>query len=326
MKHQVLVVALGDVQRIETADSLGVTRIGDYDVVVNLAHFQPGDRGVFIEPDYVVPERSPWTEMLGRHRRIGARRFRGVLSAGLLVRLDQVGLDPETPPGTDVMTLLGIQRYVPPEECPGAVSAAAPKIAAGLVPYGLESWRTHRDRLGPDELVIVREKLNGESARFVFSEGQMHAGSRVEWKRLDSNVPWAVALRANPWIEAWCRSYPEKILYGEVVGNVPKTHYGVRRDLRGFYAFDVWRDGAWASNDEFQELVAPACRAPLIYLGQNSSVSAEMAEGRSLIADHPREGFVLKTVSERRDAEVGRMALKCVGVGFHEFISRRGGK
>lgn len=326
VKHQVLVVGVQDVKKIEGSDRLGVTRIDDYDVVVGLEDFRPGSRGVFVEPDYVVPDLPLWTEILGRHRRIGARRLRGVMSAGLLLPLERVGLDPGTPVGTDVMAQLGIQRYVPPEECPGAVSAAAPKVAAGLVPYSLESWRAYRSFLDGSQVVVLREKLNGESARFVYSEGRMHAGSRTEWKRLDSTVPWAVALRANPWIESWCRFNPEKILYGEVVGNVPKTHYGVRQGQRGFYAFDVWHNGAWVSNDEFQELVEPPCRAPLIYLGPNESVSAEMAEGKSFLADHLREGFVLKTASEMSVAGVGRMALKCVGIGFHELISRRGGK
>jgi hypothetical protein len=44
----------------------------------------------------------------------------------------------------------------------------------------------------------------------------------------------------------------------------------------------------------------------------------ELAEGVSTIAPHVREGFVVKPFFEASDPSIGRIALKCVGNGYHE--------
>lgn len=319
MKHEVKIVAIGDVRKHPNADTLGIVSISGYEVIVRTADWSAGDKGVYIEPDYIVPD-APWSAMLKGKNRVRVKRLRGVVSAGLLLRLSDVGLDPETPVGTDVMGSLGIMRYVPPEDTPGAADAPAPRIADGLRAYDLESWRAPGNRalIAGDTIVSATEKLHGESARFVYSEGAMHAGSRTKWKRLDSNTGWAVALKANPWIEAWCRAHPDCILYGEILGHVPEMHYGVRKGLRGFLAFDVWCDGRWLDVAEFQSIVDAKYRVPVLYEGPHSGVTAELAEGVSTIAPHVREGFVVKPFFEASDPSIGRIALKCVGNGYHE--------
>lgn len=318
MKHEVKVVSLGEVRPHPNADTLGLTTIDGYDVVVRLADWHAGDRGVYIEPDYVVPE-APWSAMLGKHRRIRVKRLRGLYSQGLLVPLADAGLALETPVGTDVMDVLGIMRYEPPVESAGADDAPAPTIAAGQPAYDLESWRKHRGVIADEELVTATEKLHGESARFVCVDGAMHVGSRVKWKRLDSNTSWAVALRCNPWIENWCRAHEGMILYGEVFGNVPKMAYGVRSGMRGFLAFDVLDPArGWLPWAEFSAVVPAHQRVPVLYEGRHDGVTAALAEGVSTLAPHVREGFVVKPQVERVVEGIGRVALKCVGNGYYD--------
>ena len=318
MKHEVNVVELGEVRPHPNADTLGITTIDGYTVVVRLADWHAGDRGVYVEPDYVVPE-APWSAMLGKHRRIRVKKLRGTYSQGLLVSLADAGLDASTPTGTNVMEALGILRWEPPVETTGADDAPAPPIAAGLHAYDLESWRKHRDVLADDELVTATEKCHGESCRAVYVDGAMHVGSRVKWKRLDSNTSWATALRCEAWIEAWCRENPGFILYGEVFGNVPKMAYGVHKGDRRFLAFDVLApDGRWLEWKSFAAIVPERYRVPLLYEGPHSGVTELLAEGTSTLASHVREGFVVKTQIERSANGLERVALKCVGNGYYE--------
>ena len=214
MKHEVKVIEVGDVLPHPNADTLGITVIDGYDVIVRTAEWRAGDRGVYIEPDYVVPD-APWAAMLAGRRRVRVKKLRGVYSQGLLLRLADVGLDADTPVGTDVMATLGIMRWEPPQESMGAADAptpgcimprvrkpasvdpdevSAPPVASAAQAYDLESWRKYRRVLDADESVIVTEKIHGENARFVFDGETMHAGSRTKWKRLDSNTSWAVVM------------------------------------------------------------------------------------------------------------------------------------
>lgn len=317
MKHEVKVVTLGPVVPIVGTDTLGVTTIDGYTVVVKRDAWREGDRGVYIEPDFIVPE-APWSAALGTHRRIRVKKLRGVWSQGFLVSLGAAGLPLDLPAGTDVMAQLGIERYEPFVDTGGAEDAPAPSGLATVPAYDLESWRKHRDVLDPDELVVVTEKLHGESARFVWDGAAFHLGSRTRWKRADGDSSWARACRGDPWIETWCRAHPGLMLYGEVYGNVPAMAYGVRAGQRAFRAFDVRVDGAWASWDAFCALVPAEGRVPVLFEGPASQVTAALAEGASRLGTHVREGFVLKPRVERTHPALGRVALKCVGNAFYE--------
>lgn len=310
--HGVFVVRLGEIVKHPNADALGVTEIGGFDVIVRTEEWRAGDVGVYIEPDYVVPD-AVLPDFLKGKNRIRVKKLRGVYSQGLLLPLRAVGLGDDTPVGTDVMSALGITRYEGPAESSDEEAAPPPACAAGLVPYDLESWRGRRGAIAPDEWVMVTEKLHGESARFVFDGDAMHAGSRVGWKRLDGKSSWAIALRCNPWIDAWCRHRPNTILYGEVFGNVPTMAYGVPRGQRGFRAFDAWRDGAWMTGQCLAQELLPEQHVPVLFVGPYRDADMlALAEGHSTLAAHVREGAVVKL-----DGRDRRVALKCVGNGYH---------
>ena len=321
MKHEVLIVEVGEIRPHPNADSLGITTIRGFDVIVRLGAWNHGDRGVYVEPDYVVPS-APWSEMLKGHNRIRVKRLRGVVSQGLLLSLAEVGLPADLPVGEDVMERLGIVRYQPSEATVNGDNTHGPAVAEGVPAYDLESWRQYRGIFAPDDTVVVTEKLHGESARFVFAEGRMHIGSRVAWKNPEATTPWSVALRCNPWIEGWCRAHEGLVLYGEVFGNVPKMAYGVAISgglkARGFRAFDVLDHGRWLPWPEFAAIVPPEHRVPVLYEGPHAGVDASMAEGKSTLANHVREGFVVKPTSERTSDRIGRVALKMVGNGYYE--------
>lgn len=131
--HKVPVVRIQEVRKHPNADSLGLVDIGGYQVVVKLDDFKPGDLGVYIQPDSIVPEIPPFSFLWAdteerpvpvRKRRITVRKFRKEWSEGLLLPCtdflsyviyeSRLELENETiQEGDDVAELLGITHYDP---------------------------------------------------------------------------------------------------------------------------------------------------------------------------------------------------------------------
>jgi len=333
VKHEVKVVRLGPIRKHDNADTLGITEIDGYTVVVRLAEWKEGDLGVYVEPDYIVPE-APWSSFLNGHRRIKVKKLRGVFSQGLLLSLSTIW--PESGPlvieGDNVMESLGIVRYEPPEEGePGFQRVRNPgekphPSLANMSKYDLESWQKYQRLIAPGTVVSVTEKINGENARYAWRDGRMWCGSRMRWVPADENggqTSWWVALRENPWIEEWCKREPEMVLFGEVFGNIPKMAYGVPAGSRRFLAFDAFDTtrGAFVDASIFALCTEADHRAPMLYWGPVEGCDPKLlAEGKTTVkgANHVREGCVIKPVSEQWNERTGRVALKCVGNGYLE--------
>jgi len=315
-EHKVQVVLVGDIVPLPNADKLGVVRIGSFDVVVDRTQWNSGDLAVHIEPDYVVPDSPVFTEIVGKNRRIGVRKLRGVYSQGLLVPAAALGLG-DVAPGTDVMERLGIVRYEPFPDT-GEDASPPPGVYASLPVLDVASWRDVMDKPEGDFLAVVEEKLHGESMRVLFVNGQLHVGSRNRWKKTTGTSSWAAALASNPWAEATCRAHPGVCLYGEVVGHVPDMRYGATAEARQFFSFNAYQGGRWLTRSEFTEVAPAAHRVPVAGEGYTRDLDIfALAEGPTLVPGargaHVREGVVVK-------AAVGNggtlRAYKLVGNGY----------
>jgi RNA ligase (TIGR02306 family) len=285
---------------------------------VRLDQWAPGDKAVYFEPDSVVPA-ADWSAFLGDDRRIRARRFRGLYSQGLLIPAAEAGVS-DAEVGVDVAERLGVTHWDPPEPIDGGQDAAqVPAMLRRLPAYDIENWRKHRDVFAPSEVLYVTEKLHGENARYCCCEGAMWVGSRTRWKKLGGQDPWNNALRAEPWIEEVCRRLPDHVIYGEVFGNNPGFRYGVQPGHRRFRVFDVLQPGGgWLDSCRLADLLHGHL-VPLLHHGLCTADELEaLAEGRSQLGDHIREGCVVKPHRERWDERVGRVALKIVGNGYLE--------
>lgn len=296
------------------ADALSVVRVfGGYTVCVRTIDWEGRNKGLYIEPDYVVPlDRLEFAFLqkpgeLKQTTRVKVKKLRGVVSYGLLIPAPEGASI-----GEDFMERLGVTRYEPPENvaaggegCPGP-TVVAPK-------YDLENWRRYSHLLRDGELIEITEKLHGASGRYCFHAGKMFCGSRTEWKAESDSNQWWQALRANPWIESFCRAYPDVVVYGEVFGQVGGFPYG-QKGLK-FRVFDCLRDGKWA----YIPSMLLEHRVPLLYYGPYSTAIVEaLTDGPSMIpgAQHIREGCVIKPVVERVSEEIGRVALKSVSAAY----------
>jgi RNA ligase (TIGR02306 family) len=319
--HRVEVVRLGPIEKHPNADTLGIAKIWGYTAIVRLGEWSEGDLVAYVEPDYVVPDTEPFA-FLGGHRRIRAKRLRGVWSQGLVIRAPESATE-----GDDVMEALGIERYVPPVRYDrsgipraGYAHAETPhESLAGMPKYDLENLRRYPDVFEPGEMVHVSEKIHGANARFAWRDGRMWIGSRTHWRKPDEPSWWSLALEAHGWIEDWCREHDDSVLFGEVFG-VQDLRYGIPPNEVRFLAFDVMRsDFTFATPEELASMLDQRFRVPTWFAEYDLAQLEEASRRDSLVCPgQVGEGIVVKPLVERFHRNVGRVALKLVSDRYLE--------
>lgn len=320
-KHEVLVVKIDKTMPHPNADSLELTKINGWQVVIKKGQFKEGDKAVYIEPDYVVPTHRPEFAFLAKDgkltHRLKAIRLRGELSFGLLIEVPkELG---HFHVGSDVMEHMGVTRYEPPvkylhsQELP---DEQAPKL---YVPkFDIESLSKYDFMIKTGERVLVTEKIHGANGRYVYHDGKMYMGSRNRWIDTETDSVWKAALAAHPEIMAFCQDNPDTILFGEVYGKVQELRYGLGEKV-SFAAFAALNRSDWIDQmrlyDKVSEYGVPV--APLLYVGDfDPDFIKGLAEGDSAIgtapAGHMREGVVVVPEVERHGPSAGRSAFKLI--------------
>jgi len=310
-EFHVEVVRVGALTKHPNADSLSITSVRGYPIIIRTGDFAEGDLAVYVPVDAVVAPNDLRFAFLGDHRRIRAKRLRGVFSMGLLTRAD-VGMSE----GDDVAAALSITKYEPPEEKEGGGDERDP----GLLPvYDVEGLRRYPDKLVLGEEVVLTEKLHGENARYVHDGTRLWVGSRTRFKLDVPSSKWWMAARKYSLTEKLAE-HPNIGIYGETHGYTGGFPYGVSTGdvgLRLFDAIDV-KTRCWLDADDFfalaEKLGVPT--VPVLFRGPWDGELRLHAEGKSTLAPHVREGFVVRPVKERHDLEAGRILFKLHGEGF----------
>lgn len=329
--HEVAIVEIGKMGAHPGADRLEVTHLWGWQCVVGKGQFKPGDKAVYIPPDYIVETARPEFTFLATDgtttKRIKVRKFRGLISQGLLIPVPEA-LAGE-PVGANVIDALGIKRYEPPEPITtggnfvnGPSNIYAPK-------FDVESYQRYKHLLTEGENVVITEKIHGANARYVWAkdsdtgEFRQFCGSRTNWMGDDAKNVWWRAFRSCPAIGEWCQANPEKVLYGEVFGQVQELKYGAGKNDVFFAAFAVLDGANWLSRAAYLESLEShdVPQAPLRYAGPFMEADAYMwAEQDSLWpgAKHMSEGVVIVPTIERMCDEIGRVCLKIVSNRYME--------
>ncbi len=315
--HEILVVRLKQITKHPNADTLGIVEIFGWTCIIRLDDFKEGDLVTYIPPDYVCPDTAEY-EFLGEKKRIKVRKLRGVLSQGLVTKAPEGSKE-----GDNVIDILGIKRYEPPIELKsGGETEKPPNIWIPV--YDVESFNRYPNIIKEGEQVVITEKIHGANARFVYHNNKMYAGSRTEWKRQDDTILWWNCLKQNPVIEKFCKKNPDKVLFGEVFGQVQDLKYGSKKGQLFFVAFDILDTGKWLPFELFYDEAYynnDVTIVPILFTGAFSSkLAKELAEGESLWLDanHLREGVVIRPFEERTDPEIGRVQLKLVSNRYLE--------
>jgi tRNA-binding EMAP/Myf-like protein len=202
-----------------------------------------------------------------------------------------------------------------------------------VVYYDIDSLLRHPGELVEGEEVVLTEKLHGSNAAFVHTGKRFHAKSRTVFrdaKPLPSdNMQWGFSF-ADTWsniakkydLEAKLAKHPGIILRGEIVGpEIQKGfHYGNEPGMASFWVFDAEYLDTRKYMD-YDALVA-FCKeidvpiVPLLHRGPWNDALRIHANGKSTIAEHTREGFVVKCAVERFSNSMGRINLKLVGEDY----------
>lgn len=313
--HQVTVVPV----KLEThpnADSLSIVRIGEWTCCVRTSDWVGKDRGAFIPPENICPD-TPEFAFLGGHLRIRAKRLRQVVSHGLLVPAPEGAAI-----GDDVTEKLGILPYNP--EVPFESALKGPRAPQAPPPpgywpmYDIQPWEKYSRLFNEGEEVLIHEKIHGTNWRgYVDPEdNSLHVASRKNWLLFSADSAyWKAAVEGTPVVE-WMKRHPGFGVVGELYGYIQKGfNYGKAPGECGLLVFDVYdpKTGAFLNLDEIPERDALPW-VPLLYRGPLKVEGLRAtANGKSTLADHAREGFVVRPVKERRDDHIGRTILKCVG-------------
>lgn len=277
-EFHVEVVRVGPVTKHPNADTLELTEVNGYPVIIKAGSFKEGDNAVYVPVDALVPtDRSEFAFLAksglpGERHRIKAMRLRGIFSMGLLVPVSS-HVQEAVRCGWTVTQALDIEKYIPPsernlEQATKAKGAKRAQAAPGWMPvYGIEAYRRNKGALIEGEEVVLTEKIHGCNARYCYANGRLYVGSHKSF-RGTSPTKWAqwltsTKLRIQDFFgrkhradlirdhgDVWWQAaklynleerltpYPNHIFYGEIFGR------GVQDleyglDHRKFVVFDI---------------------------------------------------------------------------------------
>ena len=304
--------------------ALECARIGDYKVVVQKGIYQDGDKVAYIPQDSILPEGL--IKELGlegrlagaRQNRVKAIRLRGQLSQGLVYPM------PDKEIGADVADELGITKYEPP--IPASMSGEVIAASGKTVKYDIESLKRYPDTLSPGQAVVMTEKIHGswtclglyEGEPIVTSKGMSSKGLVFAQEGNDENLYWQQYVANKDNLEQLAAKLQTDSLYvlGETFGpGVQDMHYGQKK--RQFRVFDIYvgkpGQGSYLNHTDLTAAIEDLFEAvPAVHVGAYSKELAyEQANAeKSELADHIREGIVIKPLEEKYDRDIGRVILK----------------
>lgn len=356
-EHQVPVVKIGHIEKHGNADSLSITEVEGSPVVFRTADFKEGDLAIYVPIESLVPEDREWVKIhcshltfkSGKHR-LKACRLRGVFSMGMLVPFAALqGAKKLYKLGDDVMKELGIEKY----EEPWTPEPNQPKpkslwkrikafvftkilrlkkkkdgLSDKMTSYGVDHYRKNKHVLLPNEEVVVTEKIHGSCFSACIRKEKLVVSSHHKIRGAeDDSVYWKVARKYD--LNTKLQKYPGFVIFGEIYGpRVQDMHYGLKGDELGLRIFDVM-DINTKKFLNFDEAV-DVCKnmelemAPLLYRGPYvPEIIEPMSDGKSMLGNPFREGFVIKPILERPHSRLGgRTVLKMVG---QTYLLRKNG-
>jgi RNA ligase (TIGR02306 family) len=298
------------------ADRLDIVTVEGCPAIVGRDQFKVGDPCVFIPFDSILPKEGEGLPAPLLGKRIKPMRLRGIFSMALV--LENIWNFAE---GDDIAAALNIAKWEPGAEAVKDSNAGPPPPGVSVAKYDLDSLRKLHWLLNEGEEVVITEKIHGANARFVSVDGQLYIGSRSQWLRPEAADIWGRVAQDYDLarILEFC---PGQVIFGEVYGQVQDLKYGAAKDQLFFRVFDIY-DSKTGEFWDYPELTG-FCRetgllpAPVLHLGPWEGFDAHkhLAEGQSTLADHVREGFVVKPTAERVDPRYGRIAFKLHGEGY----------
>lgn len=346
------VVTVQNVRAHPNAEKLELCDVLGYQMCIPKGKYKGGEAAVYFPADTLIP--AEWADKFGvraylkgkEQDRVGRVKLRGEPSFGLVVDLPTD--NPSWAIGDNVAGFYGAKKYEPPVRV--GCGDAAP-YDDKIDPYfekftDVQNGRIFTDVFWEGEEVIFTEKIHGTNCRVGVIDGSPVAGSmEVRRKRptktaagdptgaivVDCELDSDEAKRSTYWFPFSIqgvyallndmRPYSSAVLYGEVYGgSIQSLDYGVAKGKGlGFRVFGLRLGGKFVDWDKLAEI----CQrygvetVPVLWRGPFSMVKAkELADGKSMMAGHIREGTVCYPVKEREHPKIGRAILKYIGTEY----------
>lgn len=322
--HRAVVIPLVKLPH-PNADNLSIVQNGALTVVIRTEDWKDADRAIYVPAENFVDTNKPefaWlkknSEDPGKLEKVRVFKLRGVVSSGICVPCPA-----DTPIGTDFTEALGIIHDDPEAKFEGTEQVPSPK-GVNLTKYDIDSsGKFELEELQKFTNWVVTEKIHGTNTRFLFnaSEEKFFCGSRTTWVRPDCLHGYAA--KKYPQIEQFCRTHPGYVFYGETFGmQGGKYNYGLPPKNYDFRAFDIKRpDGTYLDFTEFKQ-ICEQYGIPMVPIdGYSATFNLEyfksLAEQPSYVCDKtPREGVVVKTMSETKTSTFERVVFKIIGPNY----------
>lgn len=234
----VTVQIVEEINPIENADRIEQIKVMGWNLIAKKGEFQVGGKCIFFEIDSILPDNNPIFDFMEKvHYRVKTMKMRGVMSQGLAMPLNLLGIDPDIDLETDLTSMIGVEKWEP-------ASATMGGIARGNFPFFVP--KTDEIRIQSKQKVLVElhgvhaishVKLDGTSMTISNLEDDIQVCSRnMSLKEANDSVYWQVANKLD---------IPNKLrgmnvaIQGELVG--PKIQ-GNKLGLGSptIYVFDVW--------------------------------------------------------------------------------------
>ena len=318
----------------------GRTSEGGYPVIFKNDAFEDGQLVVYVPVDSVLPDLLEYEfiySMLSRgedgkvkskhldidgkvkekYRRVKAKKLRGIFSMGMMQPL------PPLPEGKEkwevgdiVHEVMGITKYEPPIEM---LVGDCDKDTGVLPTYtDIDGFRKFSNLFKEGEEVVLTEKLHGTNSRYIYKDGELVVGSHHRIKKHPSDSIWSKIATIYD-LEEKLSKHEGFAIYGEIFGQgIQNLHYGSKPSLRLFDVLDTtagkfldWEDFLAFCKDIDIEHV------PVLHVGPLNKELLELRNGQSTLADHIREGFVIKPIHEQySNNNRGRKILKFIGEDY----------
>lgn len=267
-------------------------------------------KGILIEP---APHVGSVRE---KYRTIKSKKIRGTYSEGLIVAAPENFQE-----GQSLIEHFGIKRRDPEAEAPDASNEHGPSTFS-LFKYDIEGLAKYGYVFQEGEEVLITEKLEGENYSLTFAEDRLWVRSRNYFKQdLEGSHWWEWAHRMQ--MEEKLKAFPLLAIWMEKYGHVPRFKYDCPMEngamLRMCRVFDIWD----VLNKKFLpwEEVSRISKAlelntvPVLYQGpwKNDGSLQTLAEGKSAIGEHIKEGWVMRSIPEGWHEKLGRKMVKYKG-------------
>lgn len=321
MRKLATIRMIKEINPIDGADKIEIAIVDGWQCIVKKGEFKPGDMGVYYEIDSFLPLKPEYEFLKNNIKTMadGSKGYRlrtitmkGELSQGLLLRPDYLKLV-DSKIGDDVTDILEIKKFEAP------VPASLGGDAKGTLPGGIKT--TDQERIQnlteyferyKDVYFEESEKLDGTSSTFFYLNGETGVcGRNFNFCDTPKNSYWKIAKRMELIEKLMC--YKRNIaIQGELIGEgIQKNRYKLIG--QNLMVFDIWDidNQCYFSKDErlaiLEELGIDYTKNHVPIIGEPFKVFEKYptmnellnhANGKSLLADTLREGFVYKSVEK----------------------------